>query len=426
MTNNWKIETQAVQSGYTPGNGEPRILPIYQSTTYRYDTCEEVAKLFDLQAEGHMYTRISNPTVSAFEEKMAALEGGVGAMATSSGQAATMISIMTICQAGEHIIAASTLYGGTYSLLKTTLSKFGVEVSFVDPELSKEELQKYIKENTKAVFAETIGNPGINVLDFEKFVSLAHDNNIPIIVDNTFATPFLCKPIEYGVDIVIHSGTKYTDGHATSVGGIIIDSGKFDWNNGKFPELTTPDPSYHGVVYTKDFGNMAYIVKARVQLLRDVGATMSPFNAFMMNMGLETLHLRMERHCENALKIAKWLQEQDEVSWVNYPGLENHESYDLGKKYLPKGCSGVLTFGLKGGREAGEKFIDNLNLIALVVHVADARSCVLHPASTTHRQLTDEEQITSGVLPELIRFSVGIENIDDIMDDLKQAFTALK
>jgi O-acetylhomoserine (thiol)-lyase len=426
MTNNWKVETQAVQSGYKPLNGEPRILPISQSTTYRYDTCEEVAKLFDLQAEGHMYTRISNPTVSAFEEKMAELEGGVGAMATSSGQAATMISIMTICTAGEHIIAASTLYGGTFSLLKTTLTKFGIEVSFVDPELPREELQKYVKENTKAVFAETIGNPGINILDFDKFVSLAHDNNIPIIVDNTFATPYLCRPIEHGVDIVIHSGTKYTDGHATSVGGIIIDSGKFDWNNGKFKEMTTPDDSYHGVVYTKDFGNMAYIVKARVQLLRDIGATMSPFNAFLMNLGLETLHLRMDRHCENALKAAKWLKEQDEVAWVNYPGLESHESYELAQKYLPKGCSGVLTFGLKGGREAGEKFIDNLKMIALVVHVADVRSCVLHPASTTHRQLTEEEQIASGVLPELIRFSVGVENIDDIIDDLKQSLEALK
>jgi O-acetylhomoserine (thiol)-lyase len=426
MTNNWKVETQAVQSGYKPLNGEPRILPISQSTTYRYDTCEEVAKLFDLQAEGHMYTRISNPTVSAFEEKMAELEGGVGAMATSSGQAATMISIMTICTAGEHIIAASTLYGGTFSLLKTTLTKFGIEVSFVDPELPREELQKYVKENTKAVFAETIGNPGINILDFDKFVSLAHDNNIPIIVDNTFATPYLCRPIEHGVDIVIHSGTKYTDGHATSVGGIIIDSGKFDWNNGKFKEMTTPDDSYHGVVYTKDFGNMAYIVKARVQLLRDIGATMSPFNAFLMNLGLETLHLRMDRHCENALKAAKWLKEQDEVAWVNYPGLESHESYELAQKYLPKGCSGVLTFGLKGGREAGEKFIDNLKMIALVVHVADVRSCVLHPASTTDRQLTEEEQIASGVLPELIRFSVAVENIDDIIDDLKQSLEALK
>lgn len=425
MTNSWKIETQAVQSGYTPKNGEPRILPIFQSTTYKYDTCEEVAKLFDLQAEGHMYTRISNPTVAAFEEKMAALEGGVGAMATSSGQAATMISIMTVCQAGEHIIAASTLYGGTYSLLKTTLCKFGVEVSFVDPELPIEELQKHVKENTKAVFAETIGNPGLNVLDFEKFVTFAHKNNVPIIVDNTFATPYLCKPIDYGVDIVIHSGTKYTDGHATSVGGIIIDSGNFDWNNGKFPEMTTPDPSYHGVVYTKDFGKMAYIIKARVQLLRDIGATMSPFNAFMMNIGLETLHLRMERHCENALNMAKWLQEQEEVEWVNYPGLENHESYELGKKYLSKGCSGVLSFGLKGGREAGERFINSLKLIALVVHVADARSCVLHPASTTHRQLTEEEQISSGVLPELIRFSVGIENINDLKEDIKQAFNKI-
>ncbi|PKM93866.1 MAG: O-acetylhomoserine aminocarboxypropyltransferase [Firmicutes bacterium HGW-Firmicutes-1] len=421
MNQNWKLETKAVQSGYSPKNGEPRVLPIYQSTTYRYDTCEEVANLFDLKTVGHMYTRISNPTVAAFEEKIAQLEGGIGAMATASGQSATLLSIMNICQAGEHILSVSSLYGGTYSLLKTTLKKFGIEVTFVDPDLAQEVLQTYIRDNTKAVFAESIGNPGLNVLDFEKFTDLAHKNNLPLIVDNTFPTPFLLRPFDYGVDIVIHSGTKYIDGHATSVGGIIVDSGKFNWSNGKFPEMTTPDDSYHGVVYTQDFGNAAYITKARVQLLRDTGAAISPMNAFLMNLGLETLHLRMERHCENALKIAQWLQQQDEVEWVNYPGLPNHPSYELGKKYLPKGCSGVLTFGLKGGRLAGEKFIDSLKLIALVVHVADVRSSVLHPASTTHRQLTEAEQIASGVKPELIRFSVGIENRLDIIDDLRQA-----
>lgn len=421
MEKNWRLETKAVQCGYLPGNGEPRVLPIYQSTTYRYDTCQEVANLFDLKSEGHMYTRISNPTVAALENKIAGLEGGIGAMATSSGQAATMLAIMNICQSGEHIVAASALYGGTYSLLKTTLKKFGVEVTFVDPELPLETLQTYIKENTKLVFAESIGNPGLNILDFEKFSTFAHNNNIPLIIDNTFPTPYLLRPFEHGADIIVHSTTKYIDGHATSVGGIVVDSGKFNWSNGKFPEMTTPDDSYHGVVYTRDFGNAAYITKARVQLLRDTGAAISPMNAFLMNLGSETLHLRMERHSENAMKIAKWLQEQEEVAWVNYPGLPSHPSYELSKKYLPKGCSGVLTFGLKGGRAAGEKFIDNLNLIALVVHVADARSCVLHPASTTHRQLTEEEQLASGVKPELIRFSVGLENSDDIIDDLRQA-----
>ncbi|QUH29333.1 O-acetylhomoserine aminocarboxypropyltransferase/cysteine synthase family protein [Vallitalea guaymasensis] len=421
MEKKWKIETAAVQGGYAPGNSEPRVLPIYQSTTYKYDTCEEVAKLFDLEAAGHMYTRISNPTVEALEKKMAMLEGGIGAMATSSGQAATMIAVMTICTAGDHLLAASTLYGGSFSLLKTTLKKFGIDVTFVDPELSLEELKTYIKPNTKGVFAETIGNPGLNILDFEKFSTLAHDNVVPLIVDNTFPTPYLCRPIEHGADIVTHSCTKYTDGHATSVGGMIIDSGKFNWANGKFPEMTTPDESYHGVVYVRDFKEAAYITKARVQLLRDVGAAMSPFNAFLMNLGLETLPLRMERHSQNALAVAKWLEGNDKISWVVYPGLESHPTHDLAKKYLPDGCSGVLTFGVKGGTEAGEKLIDNLNLIALVVHVADARSCVLHPASTTHRQLSEEEQIASGVKPDLIRFSVGLENIDDIIDDLANA-----
>lgn len=421
MNKNWKIETKAVQSGYTPKNGEPRVLPIFQSTTYKYDTCQEVANLFDLKQAGHMYTRISNPTLAALEEKIAALEGGIGAMATSSGQSATLLAIMNICNAGEHILASSALYGGTFSLLKTTLKKFGIDISFVDFELPKEKLEEFIKDNTKAVFAESIGNPGLNILDFEKISTLAHENGLPLIVDNTFPTPFLLRPFEYGADIVVHSGTKYIDGHATSVGGIIVDSGKFNWENGKFPEMTTPDDSYHGVIYTKDFGNAAYITKARVQLLRDTGAALSPMNAFLMNLGVETLHVRMERHSENALKVASWLQEQKEVAWVNYPGLPNHPSYELSKKYLPKGCSGVLTFGLKGGRMSGEKLIDNLKLISLVVHVADVRSCILHPGSTTHRQLSEEDQLASGVKPDLIRLSVGIENVNDIISDIRQA-----
>lgn len=421
MSNEWRIETKAVQSGYTPKAGEPRILPICQTTTYKYDTCHELAELFDLKAAGHMYTRISNPTVASFEAKIAELEGGVGALATSSGQAATLIAIMTICEAGEHILAASNLYGGTYALLKSTLKKFGIEVTFADPNLPKDQLQKCIKENTKAVFAESIGNPGIDVLDFDKFSSLAHENEIPLIVDNTFPTPYLLRPFEHGVDIITHSATKYIDGHATSVGGVIVDSGKFDWTLGKFPGMTEPDETYHGVVYTKDFGDAAYISKARVQLLRDLGSSLSPMNAFLMNLGLETLHLRMERHSENALKIAKWLEQQEEVAWVSYPGLASHPTFERAQKYLPKGCSGVLSFGLKGGRAAGEKFIDSLKLIALVVHVADARSCVLHPASTTHRQLSEAEQLASGVKPELIRFSVGIENCDDLIEDLRQA-----
>lgn len=421
MDNKWRIETTAVQGGYEPKSGEPRVLPIYQSTTYKYDTCEQVAKLFDLEAPGHMYTRISNPTLEALEKKMAMMEGGVGALATSSGQAATMISVMTICSSGEHIVAANTLYGGSFSLLKTTFKKFGIDVTFVDPELSLEALKSYIQPNTKAVFAETIGNPLLNVLDFNKFAMLAHDNQLPLIVDNTFATPYLCRPIEHGADIVIHSCTKYIDGHATSVGGMIIDSGKFNWTNGKFPEMTSPDASYHGVVYVRDFKEAAYITKARVQLLRDMGSTMSPFNGFLMSVGLETLPLRMERHSENALSIAKWLEQHDQVEWVVYPGLESHPSHALAKKYLPLGCSGVLTFGVKGGREAGEKLINNLKMIALVVHVADTRSCMLHPASTTHRQLTEEEQLASGVKPDLIRFSVGIENIEDIKTDIEQA-----
>ncbi len=417
----WNIETKAVQGGYSPKNSEPRILPIYQSTTYKYDSAEHVAKLFDLEVEGHMYTRISNPTLAAFEEKVAQLEGGVGALSTSSGQAATTLAILNICNSGEHIVTASNLYGGTFSLLSTTFKKFGIEVTFVDPESSVQDIKKHFRPNTKALFGETIGNPSLNILDFEKFSSIAKDMGVPFIVDNTFATPYLCKPLEHGANIVIHSATKYFDGHATSVGGVIVDGGNFDWTNGKYPGFTEADPSYHGIKYVEQFGKQAYIVKARVQLLRDLGSTLSPFNAFLINLGLETLHLRMERHSENALKLAQFLQKHPKVEWVNYPGIESHSSYSLAKKYLPKGCSGVLTFGVKGGKEAGIKFIDNVNLAALVVHVADVRTSVIHPASTTHRQLTKEEQLSSGVTEDLIRVSVGIENIDDIIADFDKA-----
>ncbi|MCG8501477.1 MAG: O-acetylhomoserine aminocarboxypropyltransferase/cysteine synthase [Firmicutes bacterium] len=421
MSQNWKIETKAVQGTYSPKNSETRVVPIYQSTTYKYDTSEQVAKLFDLEAEGHMYTRISNPTIAEFEEKMSLLEGGAGAMATSSGQAATALAILNICGAGQHIVAASTIYGGTFSLLSNTLKKIGIEISFVNPDAEPEEIKGLFRPETKALFAETIGNPGLNVLDFEKFSTIAKEMDVPLIIDNTFATPYLCTPLRHGANIVIHSASKYIDGHAISVGGVIVDGGNYNWNNGKYPDLTEPDPSYHGVKYVERFKEQAYIVKCRVQLLRDFGSTMSPFNAFLSHLGLETLHVRMDRHCENALKLAQYLEQHPKVNWVSYPGLPSHPSYALISKYLPKGCSGVLTFGIKGGLEAGIRFIDHVKLTALVVHVADVRTCVLHPASTTHRQLTEEQQVTSGVTPDLVRVSVGIENIEDIIADFEQA-----
>ncbi len=417
----WRIETKCLQEGYKPGNGEPRVLPIWQSTTYKYDSTEHVAKLFDMDASGHMYSRISNPTVECVENKIAALEGGVGAVCTSSGQSATLNAIMNICQAGDHVVSSSTIYGGTFNLLAVTIKKMGVEVTFVDPDNSEEEIQKAFKPNTKALFGETIANPKISILDIEKFSRIAHKNGVPFIIDNTFATPILCRPIEYGADIVIHSTTKYMDGHATSVGGAIIDSGNFDWTNGKFPCLTEPDESYHGVVYVKAFGNAAYITKLRYQYVRDIGNLMTPMNAFLTNIGLETLHLRMERHCENAMKVAKYLKVNSKILSVSYPGLESDKYYDLYKKYLPKGCSGVISFRIKGGREAAVKFMDKLKLAAIVVHVADARTAVLHPASSTHRQLTDEQLAKAGIEPDLIRFSVGIENAEDIIEDIAQA-----
>ena len=419
------VETLCVQAGYEPKNGEPRILPIFQSTTYKYDEADEVAKLFDLEAAGHMYSRISNPTVEALEKKIAEMEGGVGAMATSSGQAANLIAILTICNAGEHVLAMSNLYGGTFTLFTSTLKKMGIEVTFVDHRADGREISSKIQANTKLIFGETIGNPGVDVLDIQRIAEIAHENSIPLVIDNTFATPYLCRPFEFGADIVTHSTTKYIDGHATSVGGIIVDSGKFDWkSSGKFPHLTEADPSYHGLSYTEKFGAAAYITKARVAFLRDMGSTMSPFNAFLTNLGVETLALRMERHSSNALAAARFLESHPNVSWVNYPLLESSQSFDLARKYLPGGASGIIAFGVKGGVESGKKFIDSLELASLVVHVGDIRTHVLHPASMTHRQLSEEQQIKAGIKPDMIRLSVGIENIDDILADLDQALRA--
>lgn len=417
-----KIETKCIQEGYKPKNGEPRVLPIYQSTTYKYDSAEYMGSLFDLEADGFFYTRLANPTVDCVEKKIAALEGGVGAMCTSSGQAATLMSIMTIAKAGDNIVCSNAVYGGTFNLLGVTLKKFGIETTFVDPDLSIEELQQYVNENTRAVVGETIANPALNVLDIEKFAKLAHSNNIPLIVDNTFATPILCKPIEFGADIVIHSTSKYLDGHAVSLGGVVVDSGNFDWAaSGKFPEFTVPDESYHGVVYTEKFGKSAYIVKARAQLMRDLGSMMSPQNAFLLNLGIETLHLRMPCHSQNAMKVAQFLENDERVAWVNYPGLESSKYKDIVDKYLPNGASGVVSFGVKGGREAACKFLNSLKLAAIVTHVADARTCALHPASTTHRQMTEEQLLEGGISSDLVRLSVGIENVDDIIADIDQA-----
>lgn len=420
-----KTETKCIQSGYTPGNGEPRVLPIYQSTTYKYDSSEHLGKLFDLKAEGHMYTRISNPTVACVEQKIAELEGGVGAMLTSSGQAASLIAIMNICKAGDHVVSSGTIYGGTFNLFEVTLKKFGISFTFVAPDADEAEIRAAFRPETKAVFGETIANPALTVLDIEKFAKIAHENNVPLIIDNTFATPILCRPFEFGADIIIHSTTKYMDGHAMVLGGAIVDSGKFDWTSGKFPELTEPDESYHGVVYTRDFGSAAYITKARVQLMRDLGSAMSPMSAFLLNVGLETLALRVERHSENALKVAEFLEKNDKISWVNYPGLSDSPYKALADKYLPRGTSGVISFGIKGGKPAAVKFMDSLKMAAIVVHVADARTSVLHPASTTHRQMNDEQLVEAGITPDLIRMSVGIEHIDDILGDIKQALEKL-
>ena len=422
---NYKLDTICVQGGYKPENGEARTLPIYQSTTYKYDSADHQGDLFDLKADGHMYSRISNPTLACVEAKIAEMEGGVGAMLVSSGQAANLTAVLNITSAGQNIISLASIYGGTVNLFAVTLKKMGIEVRFATPDMTDEEIEAMMDENTRLLFGETVANPALVVFDIERYAKLAHKHDMPLVVDNTFATPVLCRPFEYGCDIVTHSTTKYMDGHATVVGGCIVDSGKFDWNvGGRYPELTTPDDSYHGVVYTESFGPAAYVTKARVQMLRDMGNTMSPMAAFLLNLGLETLALRMERHCANALAVAQFLSTHECVDWVDYPLLEGNAQYDLAKKYLSKGACGVISVGIKGGRAAATKFLDNLKLMNIVVHVADARSCALHPASTTHRQLTEEQLNACGVKPEQVRLSIGIENIEDILADLDQALRA--
>ena len=418
-----RIETQCVQAGYQPENGQPRILPIYQSTTYKFDSAEHLGKLFDLSVPGHMYTRISNPTVEMVEEKLAALEGGVGAMLTSSGQAANLLAVLNIASAGDNIVCSSAIYGGTINLFAFTLKRLGIETRFFTPEATDEEISALIDGRTRLVFGETVANPALIVCDIERLASIAHAHCVPLMIDNTFPTPVLCRPFEFGCDIVTHSTTKYMDGHASVVGGCIVDSGDFDWEKaGKYPELTEPDESYHGVVYTKTFGRAAYINKARAQLMRDFGCTPQPFAAFMLNLGLESLPVRIERHCQNAQAVAEYLEKHPKVSWVNYPGLASSPQHALAQKYLPRGVCGVVSFGVRGGREAAMQFMDSLRLAQIVVHVADARTSVLHPASTTHRQLTDEQLVDAGISADLVRLSVGIENIEDILEDLKQAF----
>lgn len=418
------LSTKCIHEGWNPGQGEPRQLPIYQSTTFKYDDSDSMGKLFDLEAEGYFYTRLQNPTNDAVAAKICALEGGSAAMLTSSGQAANFFAVFNICEAGDHMIASSAIYGGTYNLFGTTLKKMGIDCTFVDPTISAEDLAKCFKENTKVVFGETITNPTVSVFDIEKFAKVAHEHGVPLIIDNTFATPINCRPFEWGADIVTHSTTKYMDGHGAVVGGCIVDSGNFDWmaHADKFPGLTTPDESYHGVVYAEKFGQkMAYIQKATAQLMRDFGSIPSPQNAFYLNLGLESLPLRVKKHCENALAIAKYLEKHEKVAWVHYADLENDEYHELAKKYLPNGTCGVLSFGIKGGRENSIKFMDSLELISIVTHVADSASCILHPASHTHRQMTDEQLIEAGVAPDLIRLSVGIEDAEDLIADLEQA-----
>lgn len=425
MDKKQNLETICVQGGWYPKKGEPRVLPIYQSTTFKYETSEQMARLFDLEESGYFYTRLQNPTNDAVAAKIAALEGGVGAMLTSSGQAATFYAIFNICSAGDHVVAASALYGGTFNLFAVTLKKLGIEFTFVDQDAAAEEIKKAFRPNTKALFGETIANPAMKVLDIEKFAAIAQEAGVPLIIDNTFPTPLNFRPLEWGANIVVHSTSKYMDGHAISLGGVIIDGGNFDWDAypDKFPGLTQPDESYHGLTYTKSFGKSAYLTKAIVQLMRDLGSAQSPQNAFLLNVGLETLHLRIPRHCENAQKVAGYLQGRPEIAWVNYPGLKSNKYHDLVQKYMPNGTCGVLTFGLKGGRDISVRFMDSLKFISIVTHVADARTCVLHPASHTHRQLSDEQLIAAGVAPDLIRLSVGIENIDDIINDIEQALS---
>ncbi|MCM1126781.1 MAG: O-acetylhomoserine aminocarboxypropyltransferase/cysteine synthase [Lachnospiraceae bacterium] len=427
MSRDYAKETICVQSGWKPGNGEPRVLPIYQSTTYKYETSQQMGRLFDLEEEGYFYSRLQNPTNDCVAQKICELEGGAAAMLTASGQAANYYAVFNICETGSHVVLSSTVYGGTFNLLTVTMKKMGIECTIVDPDASAEELDEAFKENTRCVFAETIANPALVVLDIEKFAKAAHDHQVPLIVDNTFATPINCNPFKWGADIVTHSTTKYMDGHAMSVGGAIVDSGNFQWKDyaEKFPGLCSPDESYHGITYVDKFGKKAYITKATVQLMRDLGSVQSPQNAFLLNVGLETLPLRMERHCQNALMTAEYLQKHEKVAWVNYPGLPGNQYYELAKKYMNGKTCGVISFGLKGGREAAEKMMDHLSLAAIVTHVADARTCVLHPASHTHRQMTDAQLLEAGVAPDLIRFSVGIENINDIIADLEHALSCI-
>lgn len=423
---NYRVETKCIQSGWEPKNGEPRILPIVQSTTFKYESSDEMGALFDLEKDGYFYSRLQNPTNDCVAKKICDLEGGYAAMLTASGQAANFYAVFNICEAGDHFISTSAIYGGTFNLFGVTMKKLGIEVTFVDPDASEEEIQAAFRPNTKCVFGETIANPALVVLDLEKFANIAHKNGVPFIVDNTFATPINCQAFKYGVDIVTHATTKYMDGHAATIGGCIVDSGNFDWEKyaDKFPGLTTPDESYHGIIYTKKFGKGAYITKATSQLMRDLGSIQAPENAFLINLGLETLALRMERHCQNALNVAKFLEADERVAWVNYPDLESSKYHALQQKYMPNGTCGVISFGLKGDRATAVKFMDNLKMIAIVTHVADARTSVLHPASHTHRQLSDEQLVEAGVQPDLIRLSVGIENVDDIIDDIKQAMAA--
>ena len=424
---NKHIETTCVQGGYTPGNGEPRQIPIIQSTTFKYDTSEDMGKLFDLEASGYFYTRLQNPTNDSVAAKIAALEGGSAAMLTSSGQAASFFSVFNLASAGDHVVASSTIYGGTYNLFAVTMKRMGIDFTFVSPDCSDEELEAAFRPNTKAVFGETIANPALVVLDIERFAKAAHAHGVPLIIDNTFATPVNCRPIEWGADIVVHSTTKYMDGHGAAVGGCIVDSGKFDWmaHAEKFPGLCTPDESYHGITYVTKFGNAAaYITKATAQLMRDFGAIQAPQNAFLLNLGLESLHVRMARHCENGLAVAKYLSQSDMVDWVRYPGLPGDKYYELAQKYLPNGSCGVVSFGVKGGRKAAENFMKHLRIAAIETHVADARTCCLHPASATHRQMNDDELRKCGILPELVRFSCGIENAEDLIADIAQALDA--
>ena len=417
------LETICIHGGWKPTKGEPQQLPIYQSTTFKYDTSEQMARLFDLKDSGYFYTRLANPTNDSVAKKIAALEGGIGAVLTSSGQAANFYAVFNICEAGDHIITSNTIYGGTFNLFGVTLKKMGIDCTFIDPEWEDERIEAAFKSNTKCFFGETISNPGGKVFDIERFANFAHKHGVPLIVDNTFATPINCRPFEWGCDIVTHSTTKYMDGHATQVGGAVVDSGNFDWeaHSDKFRGLTRPDESYHGLIYTENFGKMAYLTKLISQLMRDLGSIPSPQNAFLLNLGLETLHLRMRQHCDNAQKVAEWLEKNEKVAWVNYCGLPSNKYYNLGQKYLPNGSCGVIAFGLKGSREDAIRFMDNLDFISIVTHVADARTCILHPASHTHRQLSDEQLREAGIAPDLIRLSVGIENVNDIIDDIEQA-----